>query len=216
VTFKEGHLSAHITPQKHPPDRQYFQPTSKEEIVERMKSMIERKFIFPLQTNQLSEKVVYITQRFVDWFNALMKALYQKKISSKEVIHILNFKRLLKKLPRLIEEFRESPYSFFGFCKTEEILRDRSKIGGINDSGLIIIPLENQLYGLEYSLITSFNFVPTSDKQEISKPLDEIYRSIGIPQYMEEIKKRKFLEKLFQETLRPSDWLPAPLYWIGF
>jgi len=34
------------------------------------------------------------------------------------------------------------------------------------------------------------------EKEELSFPLDDIYRSMGIAQYLEEVKKKKFLEKL--------------------
>jgi len=200
--LKKGILSAHITPQEHPQDKRYFPPMSKEEIAEKTQALIEGKFISQLTTNQLSENVLYITQKFLDWLESLMDALYEKRILPKEVIHILNFKRLLRNLPRLIEEFKKSPYSFLGLCKAREILEDRSKIYGINNSGLFIMPLENQLYGIDFSLLTNFDFVPTLEDQEISTPLDEIYSSIGISQYMEEIQKKRFLEKLLSKECR--------------
>ena len=175
---------------------------SKEEIAEKTQALIDRNFISQLTTKQLSEKVLHITEKFLDWLESLMDALYEKKISPKEVIHILNFKRLLRNLPRLIEEFKKSPYSFLGLCKAREILEDRSKIYGINNSGLFIMPLENQLYGIDFSLLTNFDFVPTLEDQEISTPLDEIYSSIGISQYMEEIQKKRFLEKLLSKECR--------------
>ena len=197
--FKKGFLSAHITPQEHPLDKRYFSPMSKEEIAEKTQALIEGDFISQLTINQLSEKALYITQKFLDWLESLMDALYEKKILPKEVIHILNFKRLLRTLPRLVEELKKSPYSFLGLCKAREILEDGSKIYGINNSGLFIMPLENQLYGIDFSLLTNCNFVPTLEEQEISTPLDEIYRSIGISQYMEEVQKKRFLEKLLSK-----------------
>ena len=48
-------------------------------------------------------------------------------------------------------------------------------------------------------ILTDFTFKPTSEKADISTTLDEIYRSMGIPQYMKEIEKNKFLEKILSK-----------------
>ncbi|MDH5779744.1 MAG: hypothetical protein OEZ29_04025 [Candidatus Bathyarchaeota archaeon] len=197
--FKKGILSAHITPQEHPQDKRYFPPMSKEEIAEKTQALVEGNVISQLTPNQLSENVLYMTQKFIDWFESLKNALYEKKISPKEVIHILKFKRLLRNLPQLIEEFQKSPHSFLGLCEAREILEDSSKIYGLNNSGLFIVPLENQLYGVRFSLFTNFNFVPTLEEQEISTPLDEIYRSIGVSEYIEEVQRKRFFEKLLSK-----------------
>jgi len=196
---KKGILSAHITPQEHPQDKRYFSPMSKEEIAEKIQALVEGNFISQLTPEQLSENVLYVTQKFLDWLKSLKDALYEKKTSPKEVIHILNFKRLLITLPRLIEEFKKSPHLFLGLCEAREILEDSLKIFGLNNSGLLIVPLENQLYGVRFSLLTNFNFVPTLEEQEISNPLDEIYRSIGVSEYIEEVQKERFFEKLLSK-----------------
>jgi len=197
--LKKGILSAHITPQEHPSDKKYFPSLSKEEIAEKIQAFAEGNFISQLTPDQLSENVLYMTQKFIDWFESLKNALYEKKISPKEVIHILNFKKLLITIPRLIEEFKKSPHSFLGLCEAREILEDSSKIYGLNNSGLFIVPLENQLYGVGFSLFTNFNFVPTLEEQEISTPLDEIYRSIGVSEYIEEVQKKRLFEKLLSK-----------------
>ena len=142
-----------------------------------------------------------ITQRFENWYNSIKDILYQKRVSSKEVIHVLNFKELLKKLPQHIEELKKSPSSFFGMCKAKEILEDKSKTIGISDSRLFILPFENQLYGVDLSLLTNFSFKPSLEQREMSNPLAEIYRSIGILQYMEEIERKKIMEKLLSKDM---------------
>lgn len=199
VTYKEETLSAHITPQEHSENRQYFPLLSKGRIIKEFQRLTEKKLVSLLSTEQMSEKVMYVTQRFENWISSVKVILYQKRVTSKEVIHILNFKQLLEKLPQLIEGFKEAPSSFLGLCKAKEILEDKSKIAGINDSRLFIIPFENQLYGIDFSLLTDFSFKPTLEQRAISNPLAEIYRSMGIPQYMEEIEKKKILEKLLSK-----------------
>ena len=199
IISKKGILSSHITSQEHPQDKRYFPPMSKEEIAQKTQALAEGNFISQLTPDQLSEDVMYMTQKFIDWFESLKDALYEKKISGKEVIHTLNFKRLLRKLPQLSKEFEKSPHSFLGLCKARELLEDSSKIFGMNSSGLIIVPFENQLYGVRFSLFADFNFVPTLEEQEISTPLDEIYRSIGVSEYIEEVQKKRFFEKLLSK-----------------
>jgi len=47
--------------------------------------------------------------------------------------------------------------------------------------------------------LTDFSFKPTLKQEQISAPLDEIYRGMGTPQYMEEIEKKKSLEKILSK-----------------
>jgi hypothetical protein len=118
------------------------------------------------------------------------------------VIHILNFERLIKNLPTLIKEISESPYSFFGICRAMDILSDISKIAGITSSGMLIVPFKNRLYNINLSLLTNFNFVSPLEKQQVLTPFSEIVQTMGIPQYMEEIKNKKSLEKLLSKDMR--------------
>ena len=197
---RDGIISSHITPQKPLKNRRYFPPMSKEEMVEKVKSLTEDlgegSFIYRLSSNQLSEDVLYITQKLLDWLNSLKDILYEKRITSKEIIHIFHLERLQRELPQMIEELKESPQSFLGLCKAREILEDSSKFCGLSKSGLFVIPLENQLYCVDFSFLTDFSFTPNLGEQEISNPLAEIYHSMGVPQYMKEIEEKRFLEKL--------------------
>lgn len=203
--FKRGLLSSHITPQDLIQERQYFPPVSKEEIVEKTEALTEEKIISQLTTFELSKNVLYITQKLLDWLESLKDALYEKKISSREVIHILNLKKLLRNLPQYIEELKKSPHSFFGVCEAREILEDNSKIYGMTESGLLVAPFDNQLYGIDFSLFANFSFVPTMEEKKVPTPLDEIYRSMGISQYMEEVQKKRFLERLFSKERKHED-----------
>lgn len=167
------------------------------EIANKFQTIVEQKLISPLSPEEMSQEVLYFTKDFENWLNTIQTTLYQEKVSSKEVIHILNFKNLLEKVPQLIEEITKSPSSYFGLCNIHKILEDESKIAGFTDSRLLVIPFENQLYAVNLHLLTDFRFKPALAEEKISAPLDEIYQSMGIPQYMEEIEKKKFLEKLF-------------------
>jgi len=111
----------------------------------------------------------------------------KKKRSKKEVVHILNFKRLIEQLPKLIDKLKKSPQSFFGICRAKDILKDSSIIAGLSKSRILIIPLENEVIGVDFRVFTSFDFTPSMNQLEISNPLTEIYQSIGIPQYIREI-----------------------------
>ena len=204
IIHKKGEISAHITPQTHPKDRQYFLPMNKKEIVARFQSLLENDFVFRLSPEQLSEEVLYITQKVIDWYDSLRKAIYSKKSTRKEVIHTLDFKRLVEKVPRLINEIKESPESFFGLCKARDILVDHSKIAGINNARALIVPIDGKLYGIDFSAFTSFDFTSSMDLREIQNPLMEVYKSMGIPQYMQEIQKKKFLERLIAKESIPE------------
>jgi hypothetical protein len=199
IIRKKGTLSAHITAQRHPKERRYFLPISTTEVAKRFQSLIENKMVFQLSPEQLSEEVFYITEKMGDWYNALIKALYQKKRSEKEVVHILNFKRLIEQLPGLIDKLKESPQLFFGICRAKDILKDSSIIAGFSRSRTLIIPVENELIGVDFRIFTSFDFTPSMNQLEISNPLTEIYQSMGIPQYIREIQERRFLEKLLSK-----------------
>ena len=88
---------------------------------------------------------------------------------------------------------------FLGLCKAKEILEDKSKIAAISDSRLFLIPFENQLYSVDFSFLTNFSFKPSLEQREMSNQLAEIYRSMGILQYMEEIEKKRIMEKLLSK-----------------
>lgn len=201
VISKKGAISSHITRQDITREKKYFPPLTKKEIVEKFQSLKAENFFCELSTKQLSEEIFYVTQRLFDWLDSLFQALYEERVLTDEVIHILNFERLIKKLPTLIKEISESPYSFFGLCRARDILFDTSKIAGITNSGMLIVPFENGLYNINLSMITDFNFEPTLEKRHISSPFVEITRAIGIPQYMEETKNKKFFEKLLSKDV---------------
>lgn len=198
VTAKEGKLSSHITPQEHPQNRRFFPQVNLEDFAKTFQEKVKQDLVSPLSTDQLSEEVIYVTQKFSDWLDSMKNTLYEKRTSSKEVVHVLNFKKLLEKLPQLIEELKNSPSSFFGMCKAKEILEGTSKILGLTKSGTLVIPVENQLYPADFSFIANFN--PVLEQQEVSSPLSEIYRGMGIHQYMREVEKKKIVEKLLSKT----------------
>ncbi|MDH5448852.1 MAG: hypothetical protein OEY24_07115 [Candidatus Bathyarchaeota archaeon] len=198
IISKEETLSSHITPQEHPQNRQYFPQVNPENLAKAFQEKVEQNLVSPLSIDQLSEEVVYVTQKFLDWLDSVKNTLYEKRTSPREVIHVLNFKKLSEKLPQLIEEFKNSPSSFFGMCKAKEILQDTSKILGVTNSRLLVIPHENQLYHADFSFIINFN--PVLEQQEVSSPLSEIYRGMGISQYMREVEKKKIVEKLLSKA----------------
>jgi len=105
----------------------------------------------------------------------------------------------MEKGPPLVQEFRNSPSSYFGMCNISQILEDESIILGITETGLIIVPFEGKMYSVNFSMLTSFNFKPNLDEEQISAPMDEIFQSMGVPQYVEEIEKKKFFETIFSK-----------------
>lgn len=198
IISKEGNLSSHITPQEHRQNKRYFPQVNIENLTRTFQEKVEQNLVSPLSTDQMSEDVVYVTQRFLDWLDSIKSALYEKRTSKKEIIHVLNFQKYLKKLPQIIEELKADPSLFIGECKAKEILEDPSKILGMTNSRLLVIPHENQLYHVDFSFIVNFN--PVLEQQEVSSPLTEIYRGMGISEYMREVEKKKIVEKLLSKA----------------
>jgi hypothetical protein len=200
ILRKKGTISAHITPQKPSKERQYFLPLSVKEFAARFRSLLDNKMVFQLSQEQLSEDVMYVTTKFEDWFNALVKALFQKKTTKKEIVHILNFKNLCDQLPQLVDEFRTAPQSFFGLCKAKDMLKDNSIIAGVSNSKILIIPIEKELIAIDFRVFTNFDFIPSMDRSQLSNPLTEFYQSLGITQYIQqEVTEKKFLENLLSK-----------------
>jgi hypothetical protein len=125
--------------------------------------------------------------------------LYQKKVTKKEKIHILNVKRVAEQAPKLLKKITRSPQSFLGMCKAGELLRDRLKIAGITDSKIIVFRYRRKLYGINFSSLMAFTFIPSTNAQEAKSPLMDIYESFGLPQYIEEVERKKFFENLLKE-----------------
>jgi hypothetical protein len=200
ILRKNGIISAHITPQKPSKEKQYFLPLSVRELAARFRLLLDNKMVFRLSQEQLSEDVMYVTTKFEDWFNALAKALFQKKTTKKEIVHILNFKNLFDQLPKLVGEFRTAPKTFFGLCKAKDMLKDNSIIAGISNSKILIIPIEKELIGIDFRVFTSLDFIPSMERSQISNPLAELYQSFGISQYLQqEVMEKKFLENLLSK-----------------
>jgi hypothetical protein len=198
VLHKDGRLSSHITPQKgHLAERRYFLPVTVEKVAKRLQAIIENNLVFPLRQDQMSEEVMYITQRLAALYNSLLKALYSKETSRKEVRHIIDFKKGIERIPELLEVLQKEPELFFGLCKAEDLLSDASKIAGITKSKMLIINIENSLVGIKFGNLINYN--PSIDRKEISGPLAEVYRGMGIQEYIQEIQDKKYLEKLFSE-----------------
>lgn len=115
----------------------------------RLKTLIEQKIILQLTPEHQSQNVLFITQKTIDWFNALMAALYQKEVSKKQVLHIINIKKVLEMLPVLFQEIKEKPNEFFGICKASEILTDPTKVLEISEAGLLFLAIDNTLIGIQ-------------------------------------------------------------------
>jgi len=197
IINKKGTISSHITPQ-YQGDKEYFPPITKEEIVRRFQLLVENQMLFQLSQEQLSQNIIYFTKGFFNLLDSLLKALYQKRVTRKEKIHILNIKRVAEQAPKLFEKMMSSPQSFFGMCKAEGLLRDRLKIAGITDSKIIVFRYRKKLYGINFSSLMAFNFIPSTNPPEARSPLMDIYESFGLPQYLEEVERKKFFENLLK------------------
>lgn len=200
ILRKNGKISAHITPQKSPKQRQYFIPLSIQEFTARIQLLIENKAIFQLSQEQMSEEVMYVTIEFEKWYNTIRKVLLQKKETKKEIAYYLNFKNLYDKLPNLVDTLKSSLPSFFGVCKAKDILTNDSIIAGVTKSNTLIVPIEKELIGIDLRVFTNFMLIPSMDKSELRDPLTEFLQSLGITQYLQyEVVEKKFLENLLSK-----------------
>lgn len=207
ILKKNGAISAHITPQKSSKQRQYFIPHSIEEYTARIRLMMENKTIFQLSQEQMDEEVFYITVEFEKWYKVVFSTLFWKKETEKEIVYYLDFKRLCNRLPQLIHSLKASLRSFFGVGKARDILTDKSIIAGVvTKSNKLIVPIENELIGIDLAVFTNFKFTPSMDKSELKNPLMEFLQSLGITSYVQqEITEKKYLENL----LSKEEWQAA-------
>lgn len=200
ILRKKGTISAHITSQKLSKERQYFLPFSVREFAARFQLLLDNKMVFQLSQEQLSEDVMYVTTEFEKWYNTFVKALFQKKTTKREVIHVLNFKNLFDKLPKLVDKLKKSPKSFYGLCRVKDMLTNDSIIAGVSKSRILIIPMEKELLGIDLSFFTDFVFMPSMNKSQLRNPLAEFYQSLGITQYIQqEVMEKRFLENLLSK-----------------
>jgi hypothetical protein len=191
----EGNLlSSHITRETTPKEWRHLSEFDFREIPKRFSEKEVQKLIKPVPSSKLSENVLYISQDFINWMRSLQSTFFEKRVESKKIIHLLNFKKLADRSSQLVGELIESPSSYLGICKSEELLEDSSKFGFIN-SGLVLMPLENQLYTLDFSFILNPN-------AKSSNIFAKIYRATGFNQYMQEIERD--LDKLLSEKLDPT------------
>ena len=191
-------LESHITPKDDSQKRRYFPATNLKEITTQWDNSIGENIFFELNDAELKEEVLYITQKFSDWIELLNKTVYRKKTSKKEIIHILDFENLAKKVPKFVHELTESPGSFIGLCNAKEIINDTSKIMGVNNEKILLLPLEDKLFGVNIPIFTASQLAQNEDANNLSNPLEKFIYSMGISQYLEEIRNKKFLEKIFE------------------
>ena len=127
-----------------------------------------------------------------------MSTLYRKEISEKYVLHILDIKNVLEMFPTFIKELKQNPNDFVGVCEGTNFLNDKSKILGFCESGLLLIQTEDRLIGMRLNDLLGANFVGIPTPYQGKNALDDVYRSLGLPQYLEqEIFGNKYLENLF-------------------
>ena len=113
------------------------------ELSARVQALVDQGLIFQLTPEEQSQEVLFLTQKLENFFNSLIAALYQKEVSEKQVFHILNIKNLFEMLPILVQEIKEKPMDYFGRCQAKELLQDKSIVIGLSESGLAILPAEN-------------------------------------------------------------------------
>lgn len=64
------------------------------DIGKKLQKLVEDNLIASLPPDELFKEVFYLTKDLENWFNRLQATFYQERESPKEVIHILNFKKL--------------------------------------------------------------------------------------------------------------------------
>ena len=137
---KSGEISSHITHQDHAANRQWFPPMKTNDLSAKFQTLIDNKIVFEATPEDLPLKIVFLTQKFADWFDNLMSTLYRKEISEKYVLHILDIKNVLEMFPTFIKELKQNPNDFVGVCEGRDFLNDKSKILGFCESGLDFNP----------------------------------------------------------------------------
>lgn len=195
LIMKKGSvLSSHITYQTKPKKRRHLSEFDFRDVPNVFPESEIQKMIKQVPINRLSKNIFYISQNLIDWMGSVQNNFVEDRTSSKKIIHLLNFKKLAERIPELVGELKQSPSSYLGICKTKEILEDSSKFG-LTNSGVIVLPIENQLYTLDFSFILK-------PQPKSSNILDKIYRATGFNQYIQEIEKKQMLDKLLFQ--RPS------------
>jgi hypothetical protein len=195
---KDGEVSSHITYQDHTAPPQWFPPMTTNDLSEKFQALIVKRIVFEAAPEDLPVKIFFLTQKFADWFDRFMATLYRKEVAEKYVVHILDIKNTLEMLPTFIQELKQNPNDFLGVCEGKDFLEDKSKILGICESGLLVLQVEDKLIGVRLNELLGANFVGIPTPYQGKNALDEVYQSLGLPQYLEqEIFGNKYLENLF-------------------
>ena len=203
ILNKDDELSSHITPQNRLAKSQWFPPMTTNDLSIRVQTLLERKIIYQLSEEEQTEQVMYITQKLAEWYNTLIQAIYYQKVSKKEVIHVIDIKKGIETMPKLIETLKTSFGDFLGSCKANELLSDKTKIVGITNSKKLIIPIDGSLIGIDLNAFLGTNFVPSTFPIQANNPLTDVFDSLGVPQYIQqEIVEKRYLEKLFSQDER--------------
>lgn len=159
VLKKDEQVSSHITYQDHSAKRQWFPPMTTEDMLTKFQALIDKGIVFQIGQEDHSTKVIFLTKRLADWFEAFMAAFYQKMVSEKKVIHVFNFKNLFEMLPDFISEVKKQPNDFFGLCQIKDLIEDNSKVLGISETGLLILRAENELIGMRMDDLLGASFM---------------------------------------------------------
>ena len=106
---KDGEVSSHITYQDHALPAQWFPPMTTNDLSARFQGLIDKKIIFEATPEDLPVKMLFLTQKFADWFDRFMATLYRKEVSEKYLLYILDTKNMFEMLPTFIQELKQNP-----------------------------------------------------------------------------------------------------------
>ncbi len=198
ILKKDGEISSHITHQDNSAKTQWFPPSTTKDISAKIQELIDQKIIFQMTPDQLPEKIIYLTQKLADLYNQFLKTLYHKEETKKYFLHVIDFQKVIEVVPAFIQELKQNPNAYLGICQPQDFLQDDSKIVGITESGLLIIHDENDLVGLRLNVLMGANFMGMPTPFEGKGVFQEVYQSLGVPQYFQqEIIEKRYLENLF-------------------
>lgn len=203
VLKKDGKISSHITYQDFSAKPQRFPPMTTDELAAKVQELIDKNIVFQLTPEELPEKIIFLTRKWVEWFNIFMAALYRKEVSKKGLTHILDLRKALDLFPSFIEDLKQNPSDFVGLCQGKDFAGDSSKIFGFSESGLLIFQTDGQLIGMRLNDLLGANFMGIPTQFEGRGAFSDVYQSFGVPQYLQqEVFEKKYLENLFaSETI---------------
>jgi hypothetical protein len=166
------------------------------------KSDIDERFLFDLLKpkklldDELDKKVFYFTKRWDCFFNAPENKFFKKEETKNEIISYLDLDEIFKHTSLFVQQLGSSPETLCGLYTAKEILSSKEIEFGLLEDNRAIIKIENELYGIELSLIQDASHL--SNTLSIDSPLSKVLKSLGLMSLNEDLSNR--LNEIFAQT----------------